>query len=84
MRIDCYGPREERWYREGHAARTVAGLPRVFVFPLRTGAVVALIPAHYGPGDRETAFMHMLTAIWSERDGPAIAAARMADLTIGD
>jgi hypothetical protein len=47
-----YGAMEERWYREGNAARTIGRLARVYVFPLLDGTTVVLVPARLTTTER--------------------------------
>lgn len=78
-----YGVMEERWYREGNAARTVAGLSRTYVFPMLDGTTIVLVAAELGADEREAEFERLLLQYWCRQYGLPEARERMREFVHG-
>lgn len=79
-----YGAMEERWYREGSAARFIdGGMSRTYVFPLLDGTIVVLVPAELTAVEREAEFERLLLQSWCRRYGLPEARERMREFVHG-
>lgn len=78
------GMMEDRWYREGNAARFCSGGGRrAWVFPSGDGHLIVIMPIEFTATEREAEFERLLLQFWCRHYGQPEARQRMREFVHG-